>query len=703
MKIRFMGQSPSFLIDAFLDDDGGIGALDLVSQSRTEVVYFNSDTGITTTLTGLAMRVAPNGVPLAGAVTGMSFAFDGQKQGEVSGISWSFSSFYDALLDIALHQNEQALAALFDSSGTISVSGTDALDRISMYPLRFTLFYVENDMVVRGTDAPDWLRGGRGDDLILPGRNIDGFKRWTDVIDATDGNDTIDFGAAEGNDFYVLSYDRFLVPLDMELNVSRGRGTVEINGNATQLLQDMNAAMRAGGLYIEGGDANDTIRASVREDEWLNIAGGDGQDGYNLFVAGTLRLTFEDGTSLEPPEGIDVRVENSSIRISDDGFGNTGFASVDRRNDGLIEISGTHHADHIRNVSNVGINFIPRGGNDTLIGSSATDDRLRYDRSGYSAVEVDLLAGTATGMWRGTPFVHTISGMDIIRGSTYGHDTLLGDGGENTLSGHGGDDSLVGRGGDDVLYGWRGDDTLIGGAGVDRAYFPVNRDEALIERVEGGYLVTAPGLGTDFVQVEQLQFLDVTLETADLIGLSARTAAPLALEAHADARVLLGGIGDDSLFGTAEADRIAGSGGDDLLRGLGGADDLSGGAGRDTLAGGAGADTLTGGSGNDRLIGNDGDDRLDGGPGHDALTGGSGADVFVFSGGRDRITDFDVALDMIEIQSSLLPEGVSDAAGLVQSATYGPHGLILALADGQRLTLSDLGPSDLTDAHILLV
>jgi Ca2+-binding RTX toxin-like protein len=45
--------------------------------------------------------------------------------------------------------------------------------------------------------------------------------------------------------------------------------------------------------------------------------------------------------------------------------------------------------------------------------------------------------------------------------------------------------------------------------------------------------------------------------------------------------------------------------------------------------GGDGDDVLVGGAGNDSLFGNDGDDVLIGGPGFDLLDGGSGDNVLI--------------------------------------------------------------------------
>ena len=172
-----------------------------------------------------------------------------------------------------------------------------------------------------------------------------------------------------------------------------------------------------------------------------------------------------------------------------------------------------------------------------------------------------------------------------------------------------------------------------------------------------------------------------------------------------DDEIITGSPGDDYLVGTPDADSIVGGGGNDFLVGLGGDDTMSGGVGDDRyfvdsngdtvnessgegydrimtsvdltltdnveagnllgtdnlslsgndldnwLNGNSGNNTLTGGVGNDRLDGNAGDDTLIGNTGNDVLEGGIGADVFVFNSGDgiDRILDFELGTDLIDI------------------------------------------------------
>ncbi|MHC8302408.1 retention module-containing protein [Pseudomonas sp. ZS1P83] len=104
--------------------------------------------------------------------------------------------------------------------------------------------------------------------------------------------------------------------------------------------------------------------------------------------------------------------------------------------------------------------------------------------------------------------------------------------------------------------------------------------------------------------------------------------------AHDGDDTLLGGAGNDIIFGQGGDDKLYGGSGNDILLGGTGNDLLNGDAGNDFLIGGTGTDTLDGGAGNDTLLG---------GTGNDSLIGGSGADTFVWKAGdtgSDVIKDF---------------------------------------------------------------
>ena len=86
--------------------------------------------------------------------------------------------------------------------------------------------------------------------------------------------------------------------------------------------------------------------------------------------------------------------------------------------------------------------------------------------------------------------------------------------------------------------------------------------------------------------------------------------------------VMNGDAGNDTLIGGGGNDQIYGAAGNDILLGGGGNDSLFGGDGHDVLVGGEGSDLLRGDTGNDVLIGGFGGDFLFGGADDDLLIGG---------------------------------------------------------------------------------
>jgi cysteinyl-tRNA synthetase, unknown class len=141
---------------------------------------------------------------------------------------------------------------------------------------------------------------------------------------------------------------------------------------------------------------------------------------------------------------------------------------------------------------------------------------------------------------------------------------------------------------------------------------------------------------------------------------------------------LRGGIGNDTLYGGAGQDLLIGDAGNDYLQGDGGNDRLNGGAGNDRLLGNVGNDVLNGGAGNDTLDGGDGRDTLNGGGGRDVLIGGIGKDVFQFALGEssvfkpDRITDFTIGQDKIDLFNAPVPKYFSRAANIAFAVSLPP-------------------------------
>ncbi|MCF3610985.1 hypothetical protein L2E79_06135 [Planktothrix agardhii 1027] len=139
---------------------------------------------------------------------------------------------------------------------------------------------------------------------------------------------------------------------------------------------------------------------------------------------------------------------------------------------------------------------------------------------------------------------------------------------------------------------------------------------------------------------------------------------------------------------------MVGGEGDDLLFGDQGNDILDGGLGKDILSAGEGDDSMTGGLDDDLLFGGQGKDTLIGGAGDDLLTGGKGNDTFVYEGaidqlGQDTLTDFNVSEDAIALNST-------DFSALAP-------GVPGALADGEFQTIANFSgkAADAGDANLI--
>lgn len=226
-----------------------------------------------------------------------------------------------------------------------------------------------------------------------------------------------------------------------------------------------------------------------------------------------------------------------------------------------------------------------------------------------------------------------------------GDDTLTGTDGDDLLQGYKGGDALYGGAGNDEMRGGKDNDFLQGNMGDDTVYGDLGND------------VVRGGQGNDFLQ---------------------------------------GGMGDDFVYGDLGNDIVRGGKDADVLQGGMGDDTVYGDLGNDVVRGGKDNDTLEGGMGDDWLYGDLGNDLLDGGAGFDVLTGGAGADTFRLrlqdiaeGGGRpDRILDFDLQADRLDLDDAITRQMLSFA-----------NGILTAGIDGQVFQLAEL--SGLADPNLI--
>ncbi len=207
-------------------------------------------------------------------------------------------------------------------------------------------------------------------------------------------------------------------------------------------------------------------------------------------------------------------------------------------NDDVVQVEGDGFV--VFSAGDGNDTFRPGEGGGVFFGG-ADSDTLDLAHTSADA-EVDLEAGLASSSDIGSVMMDSVE--NAIGGS--GNDLIIGSASANLLQGGDGDDTIIGSAGNDTLQGGSGDNTL--------SY--ANQTQSVFVSLLAG-VAFGVGIGTDMVS---------------------------------GFRNLIGGNGNDVIFGSD----------------LGGV--FAGGAGNDLIYGGAGVDTFIIGDGNNTVFGGAGDD-----------------------------------------------------------------------------------------------
>ncbi len=551
--------------------------------------------------------------------------------------------------------------------------------------------------LINGTDVDNDIVGTALDDKILAGAG-------NDTVDGGDGNDEIE--GETGND-----------------DVSGGGGS------------DL----------LRGGDGNDVVRGGIGDDQILISAGTDqldGGDGTDILNLGGLKLTGEVfGAAVDLRKTTQQQIGTDSneapVLVTISSFERViGSASSDA-------VLGTDGANRIVDILD---------GNDTFSGLGG-DDEIEVRRGIFGASKsASSLSDLSGGDGSDRISFYGRSGLQdkIFADGDAGADTLrVESAGEVVLNGGDGDDSILlkSSGGTGSIGGGTGKDyislavqsgvfTVKLGSGTDTVAIDELGTAAIVVEdfvagVDGDVLALytllrsgkltdydAPGFLDKFdrnnpfssghmrllqdgndtrVQVDRNGGADAFTDLVVLRNVTARDLTFANLDGYASGirrNAIHGTDGDNSLFGTGEADIIYGLDGDDTLHSLSTAGDNTNGvvlSGPDRLLGGEGDDTylvdslfdrvieragqgidtikyfgsyrlsanvenlvlsgnsnfngtgnglanrIDGSDGNNTLKGLGGDDRLGGERGADILLGGAGADLLDGDQDNDRL------------------------------------------------------------------
>ncbi|HLD68564.1 MAG TPA: hypothetical protein VJA19_21290, partial [Pseudomonas sp.] len=379
-----------------------------------------------------------------------------------------------------------------------------------------------NDTLV-GTDEADIIDGGAGDDWINGGEGADvlGGGAGMDVLLGGGGDDTL---LVTGQD---MQADYF----------NGGPGHDQVLGGDDddvirlhQFIDDMRVELidgRGGKNRIEGTADKDALNFS--DTELRNIELIDGLAGDDIIYGSQGNDVIRGGADNDQLYGND----------GDDNFLFEGDQGVD-------SVSGGEGVDRI--LGSPGDDWIRLKGIDAQMAVEFIDggEGLNYLTGDAGDNSLDLRETTLSAIAR----IDGLEGADSIAGSQ-GSDVIQGGPGDDTLYGFGGDDLFVMLGsnaGFDLLSGGEDRDGLKGGAGDDVFGLQAFGGEYRVEWIDGdgGFNRILGGA------------LDNTFDFREtrLIGIN---------------EIDLG-AGDDSVFGSSEADVLVGGPGNDQLFGGAGND-----------------------------------------------------------------------------------------------------------------------------------
>ncbi|HTO31062.1 MAG TPA: calcium-binding protein [Pararhizobium sp.] len=459
----------------------------------------------------------------------------------------------------------------------------------------------EGNDALTGNNGSDTLEGGEGKDSYYGGSGRDTIRLGTLATasgEAVDGGSGIDRLEID----YTLSSVKLNITIKDWISTQTLTGGIQvINVERFTLTGSNFADTLTGGIYsdtLNGGGGNDVL-SGERGDDWLDGGGG------NDKLYGGLGLDNLSGGS-----GTDYLSGSSG---DDTLYGGDGNDTLNGGS-GNDQLSGGVGNDIIEGGS--GDDTVWAGSGKDIITDSSGSDRLMLDLTenftAKASTEVTTLKNgtTFTGfehftiqVWEGKANTFTTgTGNDIIYIENSGREVSA----YKVKAGAGNDVVTIENTSNDWIDGGAGDDVLSSGWGKDTIYGGSGNDTVLLG--SGGSNFADGGSGTDTVDIYrdygQDQIFSVTGTTATITG-------GMTLK-NFEHYVVWFGEHDDVVKSVGSALSV-------VFHGYKGNDTLIGTAGADKLYGGDGNDTLTSGDGDDLIHDNEGTNVISSGDGNDSV------------------------------------------------------------------------------------
>jgi serralysin len=539
------------------------GGDDLVNFSGASGTYLLGANVERLTLVGAA-AINGTGNSLDNTITGNSAAnvIDGGAGADtMNGGDGSDTYFVDSFSD-AVSETNAVLATggddLVNFSGTtgtftlgtnierLTLLGTAAINGTGN-ALNNTINGNAGANIIDGGTGNDTMNGGDGDDTYYVDSFSDAVSETNSAL-ATGGNDLVYFSGTSGT---------FTIGTNIE-NLTL-LGVSATNGTGNTLANTLTGNSAANTLSGLGG--NDIIDGGADIDTML---GGDGNDTY-----------YADVTT-------DIITEtNATLATGGDDLvyftGTTGTFTLSANVERLI-LTGTGATSGIGNslnntiTGNSAANQLYGGdGNDVLDGGDANDqlyggngadqhiggtglDFARYDDANYGNLVIRMdNSGNSGAAAVGDTYV----GIEGIVGGA-GFDIIYGNSADNYI--YGGDfyDDLYGGDGNDFMVGGNSDDWFFGGNGADT--------------MDGGI-----DTFVDYARYDDINHGNLTIRLDN----SALNTGSAAGDIYINIEGIVGGAGNDTIYGNALVNNLFGQGGADVIDALLGSDSVWGGAGND--------------------------------------------------------------------------------------------------------------------------
>ena len=492
------------------------------------------------------------------------------------------------------------------------------------------IFGSHGDDVIDGGPGNDTAYGGSGADTYyvdsLQVKAIDMLARWTGSANGTMAPVLV------GNELdTVCASVSFTLGQGIDNLVMTGNAAIDATGNwlaNTIVGNDADNVIIGSGLNRRDDKYGDGYEYALTNSLYERITPGSSSEErtYDLAKRAAFqnRLGSGDNGSLLNPDGSEANKDLAPQR-GDSLFGGGGndrlYGDVDNDfldgglGDDLLVSGGgndimrggfgndTYVINPIRAVFLNGFKLVLPGTPDLIElageGTDAVLSSINWTLGNFFE-NLTLLDSTAayedpSSVYADQDYYYTVAPINGVGNAL--ENVISGNRKNNYLEGMAGNDTLLGHDGNDLLDGGAGDDTMDGGQGDD-TYIVESLGDVIVEQADSGMDTVV----TIFDTLLQANVENLTLAIGSLAVTGLGNELSNTITGNQNDNVLDGGVdGNDVLFGGA---------GNDILRI-------------------AEAGVLYGDEGDDTLIAGNGDNTLDGGTGADLMDGGQGSDIYI--------------------------------------------------------------------------